>query len=43
MMALPSREGRADRSLSQIIQGQYPLSYISSSRTRSFTVSAGDQ
>ena len=32
-----------DRSSSQIIQGHVPLWYISSSCTRSFTVSAGDQ
>jgi hypothetical protein len=32
-----------ERSGSQIIQGQFPRWYISSSRERSFTVSAGDQ
>ncbi len=35
--AVPERSG------SQIIQGQFPRSYISSSWARSFTVSAGDQ
>ena len=42
-LGLPASGARPDRSLSQIIQGQFPWWYISSSRARSFTVSAGDQ